>query len=490
MADISKISPDGGTTEYNIKDATARTDVSTINGKIPSGASSSNKMATASDVTTVSNGVTTVTNGVIANTKLIADTVGWSGKNKLPITLEQLKADNTGGTWSGNVYTYQGTTYTVRTDSNGYVEDITVNSSNVTASHNFSLIQKAQLEYLLNYIGEDFILNGCPSGGSDTTYRLSEISVHGIDGTTMSDYGEGKQFTVGDFSSFETDAYIVIRTFQGANISNKVFKPMLRRADILDSAFEPYRNTTAFPRDEQRVLGARNLFNIKENIVTTASNTSYIVTATDITSSLQVTNSVEGAGKWVYYTGVKLPSNIDLIAKFGVTYTSGEGKVIIDGSTDGSNWTELASSSSISTNGDFIVPFNTRNYTSFRIRFYCTVSNSELGDITYNNFTIKLVTDSDDTYAPYAMTNKQLTDAVNLLPVELFSNTTMADIFNAAKAKKADGFKVFSFVSTTGLPTITTGFAIMIWHHSFSSSYCQVIGAYQGNVESAYISGS
>ena len=50
MADISKISPDGGTTEYNIKDATARSSVTTIDGKIPSSASSSNKLATASDV--------------------------------------------------------------------------------------------------------------------------------------------------------------------------------------------------------------------------------------------------------------------------------------------------------------------------------------------------------------------------------------------------------------------------------------------------------
>lgn len=34
MADISKVSIDGGTTEYNIKDATARTDLATLNGKI------------------------------------------------------------------------------------------------------------------------------------------------------------------------------------------------------------------------------------------------------------------------------------------------------------------------------------------------------------------------------------------------------------------------------------------------------------------------
>ena len=34
MADISKISPDGGTTELNIKDATARSNIETLAGKI------------------------------------------------------------------------------------------------------------------------------------------------------------------------------------------------------------------------------------------------------------------------------------------------------------------------------------------------------------------------------------------------------------------------------------------------------------------------
>ena len=48
MADISKINPNG--TEYNLKDATARSDISAINDKIPSNASSSNKLATITDI--------------------------------------------------------------------------------------------------------------------------------------------------------------------------------------------------------------------------------------------------------------------------------------------------------------------------------------------------------------------------------------------------------------------------------------------------------
>ena len=65
MADISKFSIDG--TEYDLKDATARTDttananaIAAINGKIPSDASSTNKMATAADITGIATNTTAI----------------------------------------------------------------------------------------------------------------------------------------------------------------------------------------------------------------------------------------------------------------------------------------------------------------------------------------------------------------------------------------------------------------------------------------------
>lgn len=47
MADISKVRKDS--TEYNIKDATARSSISTIEGLIPSSATTSNKLVTEAD---------------------------------------------------------------------------------------------------------------------------------------------------------------------------------------------------------------------------------------------------------------------------------------------------------------------------------------------------------------------------------------------------------------------------------------------------------
>jgi hypothetical protein len=39
--------------------------------------------------------------------------VGGAGKNKLPMTVDGIKAANTNGTWNNNVYTYNNITYTV-----------------------------------------------------------------------------------------------------------------------------------------------------------------------------------------------------------------------------------------------------------------------------------------------------------------------------------------------------------------------------------------
>ena len=60
MADISKIKKKSTQAEYNIKDSSARSSISTIEGKIPSSASASNKLATMADVTGTDIGLTVV----------------------------------------------------------------------------------------------------------------------------------------------------------------------------------------------------------------------------------------------------------------------------------------------------------------------------------------------------------------------------------------------------------------------------------------------
>ena len=149
---------------------------------------------------------------------------GGAGKNKLPMTLAGIKSANTSGTWSGNAYTVNGVTFTINTDSDDNVLGITANN---TASSTAILI----LAENFSAFSADVILNGCPSGGSNSTYRVD------YNGGTGADMGSGVTITAG--TSF-TNARI--RIASGYSASNVKFYPMIRLSTEQDSSFIPYTN--------------------------------------------------------------------------------------------------------------------------------------------------------------------------------------------------------------------------------------------------------
>ena len=350
---------------------------------------------------------------------LLDDTVGWDCRNILPLTLDILKANNTNGTWSGNAYSINSTVYTITTNSDGYVTEIDVDGT-PSASHNFSLLQKTQLSFLLADIGESFTLSGCPSGGSDSTYRMSAISLDGVDGSQNAEYGSGKTFTIGDFSSFIGDAYIVIRAYSGATISHKKFHPMLVKSEYADLPFAPYHKPVSewgYTRDEANVLGAKNSFYVGENV------SSLTPTITDNGKTINVAVATAGTYKMAKFK-VPVVKNTDYIFVSNADYTSGAGYVAIASSSD----VEIVNSgSSFRTDTDISLSFNSGNNEFIYIKLCCTTGTSEIGDITYNNSMLLLATDTDDTYQPFAMPNQQLTEKVSImLPIDFSGATELA----------------------------------------------------------------
>lgn len=82
-----------------------------------------------------------------------------------------------------------------------------------------------------------YVLNGCPSGGAGTTYRMYALP------SGMSPYydnGNGVQFTVTDNTLVY---YVRIVIVSGQTVSNLVFKPMLRPSSIVDDTYVPYAMT-------------------------------------------------------------------------------------------------------------------------------------------------------------------------------------------------------------------------------------------------------
>ncbi len=80
-----------------------------------------------------------------------------------------------------------------------------------------------------------FILSGCPTGGSTSTYQL-----FAMDTDTWSniyrDTGNGKTFN----TESHTEWTFTIRISNGQTVNNLTFYPMLRNASIADSTYTPY----------------------------------------------------------------------------------------------------------------------------------------------------------------------------------------------------------------------------------------------------------
>ena len=146
--------------------------------------------------------------------------VGGAGKNKLPMTVEGIKAGNTSGTWTGNVYNRNGVDFTILTDSDGNVTGIKVNG---TASANSAIDLGS-----INGLGT-CVLNGCPATGSESTYYLG--TQRGV-----RDFGSGASVP----SNENHIAYIFVES--GYNAQNLLFYPMIRLSTETDPTFAPYSN--------------------------------------------------------------------------------------------------------------------------------------------------------------------------------------------------------------------------------------------------------
>lgn len=81
----------------------------------------------------------------------------------------------------------------------------------------------------------NFILSGCPSGGSTSKYDLrTDSAVDG--GSAKVDFGTGIAFSKGTHEN--TQILITIRS--GYVCDNLVFRPMIRLASVADATYEPY----------------------------------------------------------------------------------------------------------------------------------------------------------------------------------------------------------------------------------------------------------
>lgn len=337
--------------------------------------------------------VDNIQDNVIANTKLIKDTVGWSRKNLLDNDL----------TNTFPVIEKNGVTFSIQKDNSIIV--------NGTATAN---ITDYFIKTHLSLKAGKYICTGNPEGttGFVTGLRISDPSY-----ATVNYFFEGGfELTLNsDIDELRVD----IRVGSGATFNNVIFKPMIRSAYILDDTYEPYFGSTAFPRSEQAVLGAKNRFNFDawKGIARTDA------TATWGDDSLTlVATAANGRTNLSISDAAKIHVNAGEVYKFtwedGGSGNSAKFEVINPNDTQHNLASVLCTDEELlvtvpsgCTELIYRVIIPTNGQTAIISKIMCT-----------------LATDPDPTYAPFAMTNKELTEKKIDVPQVIANNTDLDNI--------------------------------------------------------------
>lgn len=123
--------------------------------------------------------------------------------------------------------------------------DGTVMANGKAVGGNSSLVIRANGQKIKSLTeGNSYILSGCPSGGSLSTYGMRIYCRDSNDTNLVNifDTGDGVSFTLPSESGYDHD-YGFIRVYEGATVDHLIFKPMIRLASDPDATHRPYTMT-------------------------------------------------------------------------------------------------------------------------------------------------------------------------------------------------------------------------------------------------------
>lgn len=285
---------------------------------------------------TIAEAVSDNLRGVLANTQLIEDTVGWTNKNKLPFTIEAIKAVNTIGTWNGNTYTYANGTFELQSADGINVSKIIANKPASTGDNPILYLPPFSLPK------GNYILNGVPSGGSGTKYYCQYYAnVDYPSGAGITDFGSGKEFTLTTTNVMQNG----ILSMRPNNVfTNLTFELMIVDANALDKSYAPHHSNVENTLRDAEVIEGKNKLDNKATSGTTNG------TEHTVNDKKQITfkNTPSGNFGLAINTSLKLPADDYVLSGisggsgstyylqgFGdIDYTSGSGIFVGNGSVE------------------------------------------------------------------------------------------------------------------------------------------------------------
>lgn len=159
------------------------------------------------------------------------------GKNILPLTVEKMKASNTGGTWSGNVFSYLGLTYTILVDESNNVTGIDIHGTATTTAVFFF-----DRTFTITGSGE-YIFSGV-TGGASSTYRFECYwrDDNNASKGSVAFYNNGETIKVSDKTGATKIDTFIVAVIGGATVNHVKIYPMVRLSSVSDATFAPYSN--------------------------------------------------------------------------------------------------------------------------------------------------------------------------------------------------------------------------------------------------------
>ncbi len=213
----------------------------------------------------------------IANEAAVRSQMG--AKNLLIFDLAKIKEVNTNGTWTDNVYSFDGLTATFNSDGS-------ISLSGTTSEWiAIKLVTPLFFEVLP---ANSYTLTGCPAGGSSLTYGLVAQFKDDATSKTLNDYGSGATNTY-DINVSLTGGNVFVSLYPNIDFTGMTFKPMLRLAKDPDETYQPYAKTNVELTEQVSSLNTAiankadaSALNSKENVPTVL-NATLAASATTLT---------------------------------------------------------------------------------------------------------------------------------------------------------------------------------------------------------------
>ncbi len=312
----------------------------------------------------------------------LRDTVGWTGKNLLQIPNSVVSE------------TKNGITFTVYRDNSGEVERININGT-ASADTYKSLSDLTDLEH-----GDYTLSKG--SNNADAIFRVEAYN----NSTYVKSWGdmssESKTIDDVDYDGYNI-VRVLIKILSGKTFSNVSIYPMLRKSSVTDADYEPYHASVESEIEQiysaNGVLGAKNLLPIEVNSRTIQSVV-FTVNA-DGSISANGTASPE-AVIWDICTNLFLKAGTYILTGCPEGASASTYELLINNS--GTTYRDYGDGVKFTLAAD-----TTLDNVRIIVRQGAAISNKVFYPM------LRLASDSDDTYVPYAMTNRELTKEVNEL---------------------------------------------------------------------------